>query len=66
MAGVYEQMVALHVRAWVEIPTDYGKTSILPVALHVRAWVEIDGHVVGVVVGVVALHVRAWVEIGRP
>ena len=33
--------VALHVRAWVEIPGGAGTAAAVSVALHVRAWVEI-------------------------
>ena len=58
-------VVALHVRAWVEISLASGTKVKLGVALHVRAWVEIATEVeVEEEAEGVALHVRAWVEIG--
>ena len=57
-------MVALHVRAWVEIRNSFLTGTTFCVALHVRAWVEIGGEErMNIRDLAVALHVRAWVEI---
>ena len=58
-------IVALHVRAWVEIYISIEGTGTLEVALHVRAWVEMASLRLGTTNDCVALHVRAWVEIIR-
>ena len=66
-------VVALHVRAWVEIIRLGDQSQTAGVALHVRAWVEMPSPRATLGTGPVALHVRAWVEIpeifdqaGRP
>ena len=64
LAHLYGQaLVALHVRAWVEIDAGGGFGPPELVALHVRAWVEIQRRSWHSVPPDVALYARAWVEI---
>ena len=56
-------VVALCVRAWIEILASDNMSEEIEVALCVRAWIEIVVICVPLAICAVALCVRAWIEI---